>query len=116
MTLRQRLRRLVGGSSVDVADAAAAREDLGGVPIGEVTDRARVVVVGVVRALRLPPADGSPHLVAELDDGSGTLDLVWLGRRSVPGIDPGVRLRAEGRVSRVAGRATLHNVRYDILP
>ncbi|GMA39758.1 hypothetical protein [Mobilicoccus caccae] len=55
-------------------------------------------------------------VVVELDDGSGLLDVVWLGRREVPGIRPGVHLRAEGLVSLRGPKRTMFNPAYEIVP
>jgi len=40
---------------------------------------------------------GTLALEAEVDDGTGTASLVWLGRRRIGGIEPGARVTAEGR-------------------
>ena len=51
------------------------------------------------------PRGGAPALEAELYDGSDVIDLVWLGRRQIAGIEPGRRCwpRA-GSASRTAAR------------
>lgn len=90
----------------------------GAVPIDRVKDRAQVELVGVLRSLTHPPAGAdAPAQVGELYDGTGAVDIVWLGRRSVPGIRPGVRLRVRGRIAVVGeGSRTMYNPRYEILP
>ena len=111
-------RRLAG--ALDEDEATDLRAHLGALrttPIGAVTDRARVEVGGVVQSLTHPPRTGGPlQLVVGLYDGSGTVEIVWLGRRSIPGIRPGVRLRVRGRVARRGGVPTIFNPSYDILP
>jgi hypothetical protein len=57
-----------------------------------------------------------PALEAELFDGSGALDLVWLGRRTIDGVEPGRRIRVEGMVCDVDGRRTMFNPRYELRP
>ena len=52
-------------------------------------DREQVRVAGTLRTVTLRPRAGVPALVAELYDGSGSISLVWLGRRQIPGIEPG---------------------------
>lgn len=42
------------------------------------------------------------------------VNLVWLGRRKIAGIDPGRRLRAEGLVSEQDGRKVMFNPRYEL--
>ena len=44
------------------------------------------------------------------------LHLVWLGRREIAGIAPGVQLRASGRVSYYRGIPTIFNPFYEIVP
>ena len=82
--------------------------------IGTLPDRRRAQVSGVVRSVTLRPREGVPAFAAELFDGSGSLDLVWLGRRRIAGIEPGARLRAEGLVSMSGGRPTVFNPRYEL--
>jgi len=86
------------------------------VPIGEAPDREKVVVQGTLRTVTLRPREGVPALEAELYDGSGALDLVWLGRREIAGISPGRRLKIEGLVCLVDGRKTVFNPRYELRP
>ncbi|WP_182111310.1 MULTISPECIES: OB-fold nucleic acid binding domain-containing protein [unclassified Actinotalea] len=84
--------------------------------VAELQDRRRAVVSGVIRSVTLRPRTTVPALEAELYDGSGSLTLVWLGRRSIHGIDPGRRLRAEGLVCAQSGRPTMFNPRYELAP
>jgi hypothetical protein len=41
---------------------------------------------------------------------------VWIGRRSIAGIEPGVFVRARGRVAEVRGAQTIFNPSYEIVP
>jgi hypothetical protein len=43
------------------------------------------------------------------------LRVIWLGRRKVPGIEPGTVLRLEGMVMLRDGMPTMFNPRYEIL-
>lgn len=85
-------------------------------PVAELPQRQRATVHGVIRSVTLRPRQGVPALEAELYDGSGTLDLVWLGRREISGIEPGRRGTFEGLVCGVDGRRTVYNPRYELLP
>jgi hypothetical protein len=62
----------------------------------------------------LRPLGGAPTLEAELYDGSDVINLVWLGRRRIVGIEPGRLLRAEGVVTEQNGRKVMFNPRYDL--
>ena len=65
-------------------------------------------------AARRVVAAGAPTLEAELYDGSGSLTLVWLGRKRVPGIEVGRVLTATGRLGLREGGRVLYNPRYEL--
>ncbi|GAA3820575.1 OB-fold nucleic acid binding domain-containing protein [Cellulomonas soli] len=117
-TLRERLRKVVASQAEIEADEerVEAEHFVGCTPVGTVKDRTRATVSGVVRSMTWRPREGVPALEAELYDGSGTLDLVWLGRREIAGIAPGRRLRIEGMVCEVDGRRTVFNPAYELRP
>jgi DNA/RNA endonuclease YhcR with UshA esterase domain len=85
-------------------------------PVSDLPERRRATVHGVIRSVTLRPRQGVPALEAELYDGTGTLDLVWLGRREISGIEPGRRGSFEGLVCSVGGRRTVFNPRYELQP
>lgn len=78
--------------------------------------RVRAEVSGVIRSVTYRPRDTVPALVAEVYDGSGSVDLVWLGRRDVAGIQPGRRIVAAGMVCPGRRRNTIFNPRYELAP
>jgi hypothetical protein len=84
--------------------------------IGDCGDRQVVQVTGTLRTVTLRPRAGVPTLEAELFDGSAALDLVWLGRRAIAGIEPGRRLIAWGRVATHHGRPVMFNPKYELRP
>jgi hypothetical protein len=86
------------------------------VPIARVRDREETTVSGTLRAVTVRPRAGIPALEAELYDGSGTLAIVWLGRRQIGGIEPGRALVARGRVAVTQGRPVMFNPRYELRP
>ena len=73
-----------------------------------------VCVAGTLRAVVLRPLAGVPTLEAELYDGTGTVTLVWLGRRRIRGIDPGRSLVARGRLTLRDNKVTLFNPDYEL--
>jgi hypothetical protein len=77
-------------------------------------ERRRACVAGTLRTVTLRPRGGAPALEAELYDGTDVINLVWLGRRRIAGIEPGRRLRAEGLVSVQDGRKVMFNPRYEL--
>jgi hypothetical protein len=89
---------------------------VGCTPIGQCHDREVVTVTGTLRTVTLRPRAGVPALEAQLFDGSAALDVVWLGRRSIAGIEPGRKIIASGRVSVNRGRPVLFNPKYELRP
>lgn len=91
-------------------------ERAGLVPIAEAPDRRRVVVQGTLKTVTLRPRGGVPALEAELYDGTGSISVVWLGRRRIGGIAPGTGIRVEGRIGVQDGGRVMYNPRYDLRP
>jgi hypothetical protein len=90
-------------------------EVVGATRLGEVTYRKRTVVAGRVRSVRVQPWSGAVALECTIVDGTGALNLVFLGRRSVPGIEPGTQLRAEGMIGKHNGHLAVINPVYELL-
>lgn len=84
--------------------------------IEDAADRRRVVIRGTLRHVTLRPRSGTPALEAELYDGSGAVTVIWLGRRRIAGIEPGVSLRVEGRLSTQDDARVIYNPRYELSP
>ncbi len=100
-------------------EVEASRERLetlrrGCTAVGDLTDRRRASVSGVLRSVTLRPRESVPALMAELYDGTGGLDVVWLGRRRIGGIEPGRRIRLEGMVCVRDGRPVMYDPRYEL--
>ena len=115
--LRGFFRRLA--TSQAELEAAELQEDLdrhGATPIASCGQRRRFCVAGTLRTVTLRPRGGVPSLEAELYDGSDVVDLVWLGRRKIIGIEPGRMVRAEGLISLQDGRKVIFNPRYELRP
>ena len=120
MTLRSRLAELLhplraSREELDAAAEARGATRRGTVPIGRIVPRHRARVSGVLRALTYGPAQSKPVLVGQLFDGTGSVDLVWLGRRSIAGVRPGVHLRAEGMVVAGDPRSSIYNPAYELI-
>ncbi len=84
--------------------------------ITEAPQRTRVRLHGSLQSVTLRPRGGVPALEAELYDGSGSLYVVWLGRRHIAGIEPGRRLRIHGMVTEAEGQRAVFNPRYELVP
>lgn len=75
-----------------------------------------VTVCGTIRAVTLRPHGQIPALEADIYDGSGALTLIWLGRRSIRGINPGRTLTGTGRITQRGDRRVMFNPLYELLP
>src|SRR3954452_3513732 len=96
--LRHILDRITSTSEeLDAQELQEESRDRGATPVLRCQEGEKVTVSGTVRALTLRPVGGVPALEAELYDGSGTLRVVWLGRRRIKGIDPGRSMSVHGR-------------------
>lgn len=111
-----RLRRVLSRfTTTGRPDVDALRPpDCGATPVADLVDRERSIVRGTLRTVALRPRAGVPALTAELYDGSGTICMVWLGRRAIPGIEPGRDIIARGLVTQDEGRLVMYNPRYDL--
>lgn len=94
------------GSSIDEAEEIVGH----GAEAGE-----NIAVIGTLAAIRSTPGR-SPRIEATLDDGTGTIRLIWFNagwmRRK---LRPGMTLSAEGRASRFKGYLQLTNPTWTIL-
>ena len=112
---RRMLQRLT--SDADTLDAADLTEDAqrsGAQRAAECACGDAVEVLGRLRSVEFCPQDAEASLEAELFDGSEGVTLIWLGRRRIPGIEPGRTLRVKGRLAVRDGRKVLYNPFYEI--
>lgn len=117
MSLRSRLHDIGKSQSQHEADDIRREQASWGTPHNApLQDRELAVVHGVVRSVTLPPVTSVPVFEAEVFDGTIAVRLVWIGRRRIPGVEPGVFLRVSGRVCMAEGVPTIRNPHYDILP
>jgi hypothetical protein len=86
------------------------------IAVRDVRWRNRATLEGRVRSVYVGPVSGSPALEAELYDETGGITLVFLGRRSIPGIEPGAKIRVEGMVGETEGYLAMTNPSYRLLP
>ena len=111
-----RMLRGLSGSmdSQEAEDLQRDVEKAGCASIASHGDRDRVTLHGSLATVTLRPRGGVLALEAELYDGSGTVTLVWLGRRQIAGIGPGRQLTVHGRLGCSDGRKVLFNPRYEL--
>ena len=112
---RRMLRRLT--SDVDELDADDLSEDAersGAQRAAECACGQEVTVFGRLRSVEFCPSDAAASLEAELFDGTEGVTLIWMGRRRIPGIEPGRTMRVRGRLALREGRKVLYNPFYEI--
>jgi RecJ-like exonuclease len=83
-------------------------------PLSDLHRSSQVRVTGRLRSVTYTPRETVPTLAAELFDGSAAIELVWLGRRRIAGIEPGRRVLVEGRVGVHDGNLAIYNPRYTL--
>ncbi|WP_370892167.1 OB-fold nucleic acid binding domain-containing protein [Janibacter sp. GXQ6167] len=117
MALLRRLRDLLrDDEEVEAHELRERSTSSGGKAVADAHDREVITAIGTITSVTLRPRDSVPALVADLYDGSQQISLTWLGRRQIRGINPGVTLRATGRVCHPKGVATIFNPAYEIVP
>lgn len=111
----ERLKGLFGREEAGAREEQRVAAARGAVPVREVRERARVRVCGVIRAVTYPAPGAGGSFKATLWDGTGTIDVIWLGKASLEGIHPGLHLVAEGVVARRADALCLYNPAYEVI-
>jgi hypothetical protein len=121
MSLRDRIRKL-GQTTAELHEETLETflsDHPEATPIASVAARDLVTVVGEVSRSRIVPgANGSCHLDLTIKDSTGAVEIRFLGRRSIPGVHPGTRVRVKGRAmaDNWAGqRLRFTNPAYDLL-
>ena len=120
MAEKSRLRRTISKwanpDDTYARDMRATYVGSGKVSIAEAPDRELVTLRGTIRTVTVRPRGGVPALEAELYDGSGSIFVVWLGRRRIAGISPGRGIRVVGRIGVQDGHRVMYNPRYFLRP
>jgi amino acid transporter len=100
-----------------VASPSIALSTIEGVtPIASLQWRQSARIAGRVKTLRVQPWSGVPTLECVLVDNSGeSIVLVFLGRRSIPGIGSGTLMTVEASVGKHKGMLAMINPLYELL-
>lgn len=85
-------------------------------PIAQLRWRRQATVEGRITSLETQPLGATPTLRCELYDDTGGIQLLFLGRRNVAGVETGRRLRATGTVTSYEGALAIFNPIYELLP
>ncbi|MGY1826434.1 MULTISPECIES: OB-fold nucleic acid binding domain-containing protein [unclassified Blastococcus] len=100
--------------TIDAQELRAGSASAGCEPVSACRKGAVVTVTGRLKSVVYTPRETVPTLEAELFDGSGSVTLVWLGRRRIAGIEPGRTLTARGRFAAFDGRQVIYNPWYEL--
>jgi RecG-like helicase len=84
--------------------------------IATVRVQSRVTVTGVIRSVSTESIAASASVRCVLADGSGQIDMLFLGRESVAGLVPGRRCTVIGRACVHRGRMVIWNPGYELEP
>ena len=85
------------------------------VAIGGLHHRDRATLAGRVRQVRVQPRACVATLQVILTDGTGDLQVVFLGRRQIVGIEPGTFMSVSGVVGQHGGLREMLNPAYQLL-
>ncbi|BCY14336.1 OB-fold nucleic acid binding domain-containing protein [Actinoplanes sp. L3-i22] len=113
--LRRFLDRLTAtDSELDAQELQRDAAKCGAMPAGQCRRGQVVSVSGRLRTVAYTPRTNLPTLEADLWDGSDVVTLVFLGRRSIAGIEPGRQLTARGRIAIRDDRKVIYNPFYEL--
>jgi hypothetical protein len=114
-SFRRMLRRLTSDAdTLDAADLSDDAERSGAQRAVECARGQEVTFLGRLRSVEFRPHDAEAALEAELFDGTEGVTLIWMGRRRIPGIEPGRTMRVRGRIAVRDGQKVLYNPFYEI--
>jgi hypothetical protein len=85
------------------------------VQIAAVAMREPTTVAGRVRAMRIQPWGGNPSLEVSLADETGSVTIVFTGRRSIAGVALGTIMSITGVVGEHRGTQAILNPSYTLL-
>jgi hypothetical protein len=112
LALPKRVRPTIAARGPSTNGQAEVR---GPAPIADVRWRHRVTVIGRVDSLRVQPMGGAPALECLLSDNTGSVSVVFLGRRRIAGIRNGTRMEVTGMAVDHHGRLAILNPEYRLL-
>jgi amino acid transporter len=101
-------RGFMGAPPVVLPDGVTAIADLGSVR--------KATIEGRVKVVEIRPVENSCVFEATVADGTGTLTAMFYGRTNIAGVEPGARLRLDGKVSMREGGPAMINPAYELLP
>ncbi len=112
-SLGERFRRFLSSvEQLEAEELADQARRAGAVPLSECQIRQKVTLRGTVTSVT---ASNTSWLEADLNDGTGTVSLIWMGRRRIECIMPGRNLMVTGRLTEEEGRRVIFNPEFEVL-
>lgn len=113
--LKRVLHRLAASDAeLDAEQLQSGSDRAGAEPVSRCDQGEQVCIAGRLKSVIYTPRETTPTLEAELSDGSGTVLLVWLGRRRIGGIEPGRHLKVRGRLTKRDNKLVIYNPWYEL--
>ncbi len=72
-------------------------------------------VEGTVRSVQVASLDDQPVFACEVVDDTGAITALFYGHKHIRGVNPGARMRLQGRVEQKDGTEVIRNPRYELL-
>lgn len=113
--IRRLTRRLTEDlEELDAEEMAESSHATGALPVVSCARGQEVTMFGRLRSVESSSKTACASVEAELFDGTDSILLVWIGRRRIPGIEPGKTLQVRGRVGERDGRKAIYNPYYEL--
>lgn len=93
----------------DLAQASGCRT------LNECRPGQEVRLQGRLSTVTLSPRASRRWLEGQMQDGTGVVTLVWMGRATIPGIEAGRMIQVSGRLARRGRDRVIFNPRYELL-
>jgi amino acid transporter len=90
--------------------------DAGITAISALNGARKATVEGKVRSVEIHPVENSCVFDATVADATGALTAKFYGRTSIPGFEPGARVKLVGKVAMREGGPAMINPAYELLP
>ncbi len=113
---KTRPRPAKGGTAAAGGAAGRPVAVAGGItPIGALGGPGKATIEGKVRAVEIRPLENSCVFEATVADSTGAVTAMFYGRTHIPGMEPGARLRLDGKVSMREDGPAMINPAYELL-
>ncbi|MBF6212765.1 OB-fold nucleic acid binding domain-containing protein [Nocardia puris] len=99
---------------LDAEELAETAEASGARPVSECRRGDEATMLGRLRSVEACSKSAGASVQAEFFDGTDAITLVWIGRRRIPGIEPGRRILVRGRIGDRDGRKVMFNPYYEL--